>query len=111
MPTIEVGDMFVAIVAFSLDDPAQQAGLIDGIVAEIDGWVKHIPGFVSASFHASHDGRHVLNYAQWTSRDAYATFGRDDRRQRIQSAVHTAKVTGMETSTFSAARVVTAPTG
>jgi heme-degrading monooxygenase HmoA len=33
--------------------------------------MRHLPGFVSANIHRGLDGRHVANYAQWESREAF----------------------------------------
>ena len=33
--------------------------------------MRHIDGFVSANFHRSLDGKHIANYAQWTSKEAF----------------------------------------
>lgn len=36
-----------------------------------DDVMRHLPGFVSASIHASSDGTRVTNYAQWASPESY----------------------------------------
>jgi len=64
MPTIAEDDTFTQVVQFEVA-PERQQSLIAAIVGEVERWVRHRPGFVSSTFHASLDGRHVLNYAQW----------------------------------------------
>ena len=44
-----------------------------------DEVMRHVPGFVSANFHRSLDGRHVANYAQWESKDAFDAMLRDEK--------------------------------
>ena len=51
------GDTFTQVVQFEVE-PDKQAALIAAIVAEVERWVRHRPGFVSSTFHASLDGRH-----------------------------------------------------
>jgi hypothetical protein len=40
-------------------------------VKATDEVMRHLPGFVSASIHASLDGTRVVNYAQWRSREDF----------------------------------------
>jgi hypothetical protein len=44
--------------------PEQQQALIDGIAEEVECRFTGYDGLVSANFHASEDGRRVINYAQ-----------------------------------------------
>ena len=39
--------------------------------------MRHLPGFVSANIHRSHDGRQVVNYAQWRTREDFEAALRD----------------------------------
>lgn len=67
MPTtLEASNLFTQIVVFTLELEHQQQ-LIDAIVGEVDRWVRHCPGFISAAYHKSLDGTTVLNYPQWRS--------------------------------------------
>lgn len=75
MPTIDENRFFTAIIEFEVA-PEQQQALIDGIADEVVRRFKRYAGFVSASFHASEDGRRVVNYGQWLSREAWAASGR-----------------------------------
>jgi heme-degrading monooxygenase HmoA len=38
--------------------------------------MKHAPGFVSANIHRSLDGKKVVNYAQWESKEAFEAMGK-----------------------------------
>ena len=76
MPIIAEDDLFTQIVEFDIDF-ARQMDLIDSIVAEVERWVRHRPGFVSSTLHASHDGTRVINYAQWRDRESFEAFTRN----------------------------------
>jgi quinol monooxygenase YgiN len=83
MATIAEDDTFTQIVRFDVE-PEKQRALIDAIVGEVERWVCRKPGFVSSTFHASDDGRHVVNYAQWTDEDSFKNFARDPETERLQ---------------------------
>jgi heme-degrading monooxygenase HmoA len=63
-------DLMTLINVFTVD-PEHQQELID-VLAEATTVMTAQPGFVSANLHRSDDGRRVVNYAQWRSRDDYA---------------------------------------
>ena len=60
--------------------------MIEGIAEVVERWFGPDPRFVSASFHLSDDGRRVLNYAQWTSREDYQAF-MDDLAEEANAAI------------------------
>lgn len=60
-------NQFFTVMAVFEVDPQQQQQLIDGLATQVERYVKKFPGFVSANFHASDDGKRVVNYAQWLS--------------------------------------------
>ena len=86
MPVIQEDDTFTQVVQFEVE-PDKQAALISAIVAEVERWVRHRPGFVSSTFHASLDGRHVLNYAQWRTEAAFHAFTADPEGERLGAAI------------------------
>lgn len=51
--------------------PERQQELIDLLVEATEQTMRHLPGFVSANIHRSYDGRRVVNYAQWRSREDF----------------------------------------
>lgn len=79
-------DTFTQVVQFEVD-PAKQDALIAAIVSEVERWVRHRPGFVSSTFHASLDGRHMLNYAQWSSEADFRAFTEDPEGERLGAAI------------------------
>jgi quinol monooxygenase YgiN len=48
-------------------EPAKQQQLVDILIRTTETTMRHLPGFVSASFHKSLDDTRVANYAQWRS--------------------------------------------
>lgn len=70
--------LLTVTVEFNL--PAEdQDDLIEMVAGFIENFVKSQHGFVSASLHRSKDGEKVLNYAQWTGREAFEAFGAEFR--------------------------------
>jgi len=63
-------DVFVLINTFRVD-PARQDEVIRVLEEATESVMRKQPGFVSASFHKSFDGRFVANYAQWESKAAF----------------------------------------
>jgi C-6 monooxygenase len=53
----------------------------------VQRWLCHRPGFISSAFHASHDGRHVINYAQWEDETAFEGFAQDPETEPLQAAI------------------------
>ncbi|RJQ81683.1 antibiotic biosynthesis monooxygenase family protein [Amycolatopsis panacis] len=71
MPSISTErDLFTLINVFTVDT-ADQCRLFDLLTEATETIIRHLPGFVSASFHLSEDGRQVINYAQWRSRNDF----------------------------------------
>ncbi len=85
MPTIKDG-MLIQLVTFDVA-PGKQDELISALVSQAEDWICLCPGFVSSTFHASLDGRHVLNYAQWRSEADLEAFARDPRSAGLSAAV------------------------
>jgi heme-degrading monooxygenase HmoA len=71
MARIRENGPYTVIIEFNVK-PENQKALIQEILTWGDP--SQYPGFVSASFHASRDGRRVINYAQWESEKAYEGF-------------------------------------
>lgn len=53
-------------------EPARMDELVAFLVHATHTTIKHVPGFVSANLHVSHDRTRLVNYAQWKSPDAIA---------------------------------------
>ncbi|GHH70700.1 putative quinol monooxygenase [Kitasatospora indigofera] len=74
------GAGFIAIVTLGTEGPEVQRELVELLVKDVEEWVRHCPGFIAANYHASVDGRHVVNYAQWRDEAAYRDSFRDNPR-------------------------------
>ena len=61
--------------------PERQQELLNLLQAMTDEVTRHLPGFVSASFHRGLDGKHVANYARWESEAHWKAMVRDPRVQ------------------------------
>jgi quinol monooxygenase YgiN len=69
--TIRAGaEIFTLINVFSVA-PDQQQELANLLIEATEHTMRHLPGFISANIHTSFDGRNVVNYAQWRSREAF----------------------------------------
>lgn len=86
MVTIEENNTYTQIVRFDID-PAKQNALIAAISAEVTRWVRLRPGFISSTFHASLDGKHVINYAQWQDEAAFRGFIDDPEGAHLNAAI------------------------
>ena len=71
MPTISKDNECITIINVFTVDPKNQAQLVKLLVHATDNSVRHIEGFISASFHRSLDGTKVAAYAQWRSVEHY----------------------------------------
>lgn len=79
---------YVAVVTIGLDDDGAIAPLLELLVGEVEEWVCHQPGFISANYHVSLDQGTVLNYAQWTSEAAYKeSFNASPRHGSLRDAI------------------------
>jgi quinol monooxygenase YgiN len=87
MVTIAAGDTFTQVVRFDVR-PDQQEKLIAAIAGEVERWIRQRPGFISSSFHASLNGQHVLNYAQWRDEKAFKQFTQDPEGDTLSAVIH-----------------------
>lgn len=68
---IREGAEVVTLVNVFEVDPADQDRLLRVLIDATEDVMKTLPGFISANFHKSLDGRRVVNYAQWLSKDHF----------------------------------------
>lgn len=98
---------FTVVVEFEVA-PVRQAALLSGLSIEAKRHFSTQPGFVSATLHASHDGLRVLNYARWTSEEAYSRF-RDapgDGPSRVHALMAELGATIVDSRTYVASVVI-----
>lgn len=67
--------------------PERQREVVDALVEATERIMRHRPGFVSASIHASSDGQRVVNYAQWASKEAFEAMLADPVAQEHMGAI------------------------
>jgi quinol monooxygenase YgiN len=66
--------------------PENQERLLEVLDVATREVMQYLPGFVSANLHRSLDGEHVVNYAQWASREAFETMLRHPDTQAHMAA-------------------------
>ncbi|MEU6405720.1 antibiotic biosynthesis monooxygenase [Streptomyces sp. NPDC046985] len=72
--------------------PERQEELVQLLARATEETMKHQPGFVCANFHTSHDGRRVINYAQWETEEHYRTMlGNPEARVHMEQAAKLAE--------------------
>jgi hypothetical protein len=85
--TIEAGTDVVTLINTFTVRPQQQQELVDSLVRATEDVIRHRPGFVAANIHASLDGEHVANYAQWrTVEDFRAMLADPACREHLEAA-------------------------
>ena len=84
-------DICTLINVFTVEPEKQQA-LIDLLNVATEEVMRHQAGFISANIHRSLDGRHVVNYAQWETAEAFQNMLRNPDAQ-----VHMNRAAGMAT--------------
>ncbi len=62
-------------------EPEQQAELAKALSEATDSTIRHQPGFVSVSIHSSLDGKKVVNYAQWDTKEHFEAFMKKPQTQ------------------------------
>lgn len=81
MPAIVEDNTFTQVVQSEVD-PATQHDLINALIAKAERWVRHRPGFVSSTFHASLDDQQAANNTQQrTEADFHGFIAGSDREQ------------------------------
>lgn len=61
--------------------PERADALLSALARATDEVMAQRPGFISANFHRSLDGRSVVNYAQWESVEAFDAMRADPAAQ------------------------------
>jgi quinol monooxygenase YgiN len=81
MATISRDNPVCTLVNVFTVTPEHQEHLLEVLDTATREVMQHLPGFVSANLHRSLDGTHVVNYAQWTSREAFEAMLRNPEAQ------------------------------
>ena len=67
---IERSDCMTLINVFTVK-AGKQDELLDFLITSTKEVMSKFPGFISANFHKSRDGKYVTNYAQWETQEAW----------------------------------------
>lgn len=62
-------------------EPDKQADLAKALSESTERTIRHQPGFISVSIHSSLDGKKVVNYAQWASKEHFEGFMKKSETQ------------------------------
>jgi quinol monooxygenase YgiN len=68
MPSIQTDRQQVTQITVVEPEPGKQGAAL-ALMAERARFMAQQPGFISISLHRSLDGRRIVNYVQWRSRD------------------------------------------
>jgi len=79
MGTITAPSPVYTLINVFAVEPNRRAELYEHLVEATEQVIRHLPGFVSANFHLSHDGKHVVNYAQWETAEHFRAMHADPR--------------------------------
>lgn len=70
MVTIQQEASIFTLVNVFHVSPEHQQAVID-VLSNAGETMRHMPGFISANLHKSHDGHRVVNYVQWRSKEDF----------------------------------------
>jgi quinol monooxygenase YgiN len=65
--TIRQNAEVVTLINVFVVEPGNQDKVMQILKEGTENWFSKQPGYVSASFHKSNDGRRIVNYGQWRS--------------------------------------------
>jgi antibiotic biosynthesis monooxygenase (ABM) superfamily enzyme len=109
MPQIEENQLFTVIIEWEVN-PKYQQELINGLSNQIETYFKGYDGFISSSFHASEDGKRVINYAQWISREAWSNsfqaLGRNEVQTTNDEIISNCEATTLKLNCYRVTRVI-----
>ncbi len=71
MATISKDNNGITLINVFTMKSEDQQHLLDVLIRATQEVMAKLPGFLSANFHKSLDGTRVVNYAQWTKREAF----------------------------------------
>lgn len=91
MTTLDPSANHVILINTFTVDPDKADALLEVLSRATEARMRHVPGFVSANLHISHDRRHIANYAQWRSQaDLDAMMADPASRSHMQEAANLA---------------------
>ena len=89
---IRAGTPLMTLVNVFTVEPSKQQALVDLLVDATKARMRDLPGFISANIHKSFDGTHVVNYAQWRTKEDFEAAKKDpEAGKHMQKAASMAK--------------------
>lgn len=83
---------FLTLINVYEVEPDKQADLVKALSESTESTIRHQPGFISVCIHSSFDGKKVVNYAQWASKDHFEAFmKRSDTQEQLKRFAGIAK--------------------
>jgi quinol monooxygenase YgiN len=89
---IRAGAPLMTLINVFTVEPSKQQELVKLLVDATKQRMRELPGFVSANIHRSLDGTHVVNYAQWRTKEDFEAARKDP-----EAGKHMAKAAAMAT--------------
>jgi len=86
MATIAKDAKLITLINVFTVTPDRQEQLVRMLDEATEAVMQHQPGFISANIHASRDGHHVTDYAQWESEDAFQSMLKNPVAQKHMKA-------------------------
>lgn len=71
MTTINASNNIFTLINVFHVEPKNQQELVDLLIETTEETMRNLPGFISANIHRSFDGKRVVNYAQWESKEHF----------------------------------------
>ncbi|MTI87619.1 MAG: antibiotic biosynthesis monooxygenase [Balneolaceae bacterium] len=71
MTTINQNENLFTLINVFHVNPANQQELVDLLIKATEETMRNLSGFISANIHQSLDGKQVVNYAQWESKEHF----------------------------------------
>ena len=108
MTNLNSADGYIVLINTFTVEPSRAEELLEVLSRATEAGMRQMPGFVSANLHVSHDKRHVANYAQWQSVEAYQAMF-EDPRARAHMSVAAEIATSFEPQLYTVESVHLAP--
>jgi len=88
MPTIAKTPRILTVINVFIIDPANQQRLVNILLEAAEKVMNTVSGFISASVHRSTDGRRVITYSQWRSRDDFERMTQTPQMQAFRKVIN-----------------------
>ena len=71
MPVIKKSSSTLTLINTFEVEPDKADILLKFLIDVTEKTMRHLDGFISASFHKSIDGKYITNYAQWENKQTF----------------------------------------